>query len=333
MKRDADTGHVDLLLALSLVFGEAEAEDGPDGRGAVPRQSLFSSLDAPRRQAVARRAEWQSRLPPPKQGEWLAFVLSRARAEDRSARFDEHIHPSHVVEALRAEPPRVRALVTHHLPPTLASAVTAELGGDASDTPGGELHEPAPEVVDIVRREFLSRFVSPADLTPTPLELLTGAELARLVRLLGVRETAVACRGIEEVEAVASFLRRFAPEDARAIATHLRTLSEVDARRVAFAEQVVREALLGEPEPGAMLDRAGLRLLAITLAGDANRLRLRYTAQKLPFEAARWLEEAAAAVAADADSRNSPTRELLRAVARDTELVAAGLHRGRRKQK
>jgi hypothetical protein len=185
-----------------------------------------------------------------------------------------------------------------------------------------------------VRCEFLSRFVSADELLArTPLELLSGAELARLVRLLGVRETAVACRGIEAVEAVASFLRRFAHEDARAVAAHMRSLAEVDARRVAFAEQVVREALLGEDDPRAMLDRAGLRLLAVALAGAENRLRLRYTAQKLPVEAARWLEESARAVAAQAEAQGPNGRALLRSIARDTEAFAAGLQRGRRKSR
>ena len=334
MKPDADTEHVDLLLALSLAFGAAEGAD--DAEAAASRRSLFAALEPSLRQAVERRAEWHARLPPPKQGDWLAFVLGRARADRRRARLDERIYPSHVAEALRAEPPRVRALVTRHLPFALAPAVAAELGveeagDDAAEAAG---HAPAPEVVEVVRREFLSRFVSASDLpAQTPLELLTGAELARLVRLLGVRETAVACRGIEAVEAVASFLRRFAPEDARAVAAHMRSLSEVDGRRVAFAEQVVREALLGEEDPRAMLDRTGLRLLAVALAGPDNGLRLRYTAQKLPVEAARWLEESARTVAAQADAQGPAARELLRSIARDTEALAAGLQRGKGKNR
>jgi hypothetical protein len=329
MKPDADSEHVDLLLALSLAFGAGEGAEDADV--AASRRSLFAALEPSARQAVERRAEWHARLPPPKQGDWLAFVLGRARADGRLARLDEHIHPSHVAAALRAEPPRVRALVASHLPFALAPAVAAESGVGGAGA-GGD--EPAPEVVEVVRREFLSRFVSAAELpAQTPLELLSGAELARLVRMLGVRETAVACRGIEAVEAVASFLRRFAPEDARAVAAHMRSLSEVDARRVAFAEQVVREALLGEDDPRAMLDRTGLRLLAVALAGPDDRLRLRYTAQKLPVEAARWLEESARAVAAQADAQGPPARELLRSIARDTEALAAGLQRGRRKSR
>jgi hypothetical protein len=167
---------------------------------------------------------------------------------------------------------------------------------------------------------------------PTPLEFFSGAELARLVRLLGVRETALACRGIAAVEAVAAFLKRFAPEDARAIAAHLRTLTSVEPRRVAFAGQHVHEALRAEPDPGAMLDRVGLRLLSTALSGRARRTSLLYAAQKLPVEAARWLRlMAATSAGAETNAAGADgTAEARRLVTREVEEAAAGLRRRRR---
>ncbi|HEY0170036.1 MAG TPA: hypothetical protein VGB98_03215 [Pyrinomonadaceae bacterium] len=338
-----ETERVEVLLALADVFAGGEGE-GEDARPAGAREELLSTLGEETRNAVRRRGEWLDRLAPEKRRDWLRHTLSRARPVTRAAPpLDEHLHHSHVTEALRGEPGRVRRLVVSHLPPALAAACSDALGlaeQDARDYPERAEREagPRPEVVAVVRRVFLSHFLTLADVErPTALDMLSGAELARLVRLLGVRETALACRGIEAVEAVAAFLKRFAPEDARAVAAHIRTLTGVDPRRVARAGQRVQEALRAEPDPGAMLDRVGLRLLAAALSGRARRVSLRYAAQKLPVEAARWLRLMAATGAA---SEASPTgtpgageaaegAEARRLVAREVEEVAAGLRRRR----
>lgn len=332
MTPDADIERIDMLLALALAFGEAESsgdrddeasdEDEaaePAARATVPFE-LLDALNASEWQAVKRRAEWHARLTPVRQSEWVSHMLNRARG--RAAQLDEHVHPSHIVQALMDEPARVQELVVKNLAAPLAAAVAQELNFNLRATRQERTTPPAPEIVSIIRRKFLSHFVIREDLREvTPLELLSGVELARLIRLLGVRETATACRGITAVEAVASFLRRFAPEDARAIATHVAALTEVAPRRVAFAEWLIQEALSVEPEPSAMLDRVGLRLLAITLAAGDD-ARLRYLAQKLPLEAARWLAEMAHAATA-----NTEAREMMRTVARETEAVAAGVRR------
>lgn len=313
-----ETERVEVLLALADAFAAGGARD-----------ELLSTFDDDTRQAVRRRGEWLDRLTPEKQRDWLRHTLSRVRPLARAAPpLDEHLHHSHVTEALRGEPERVRRLVVGHLPPALAAACMAGLGlSDASPRGDAERErEPETEVVAVVRRVFLSHFITLSDVErPTPLDLLSGAELARLVRLLGVRETALACRGIEAVEAVAAFLKRFAPEDARAIAAHLRTLTSVEPWRVARAGQHVHEALRAEPDPGAMLDRTGLRLLAAALSGRARRASLRYAAQKLPVEAARWLRLMAATGA-----QGGEASEARRLVAREVEEVAAGLRRRRR---
>jgi hypothetical protein len=328
-----ETERIEVLLALADAFTDGGA--GGDGlRSPEPREELLSTLDDDTRQAVRRRGEWLDRLTPEKRREWLRHTLSRARPQTRAAApLDEHLHHSHVTEALRGEPSRVRRLVVGHLPPPLAAACAQALGlaGEVSgEADASGARGPAPEVVAVVRRVFLSHFITLADVErPMPLDYFSGAELARLVRLLGVRETALACRGIAAVEAVAAFLKRFAPEDARAIATHLRTLTNVEPWRVGFAGQLVHDALRAEPEPGAMLNRVGLRLLATALAGRTRRSSLRYAAQKLPVEAARWLRlMAATSPAPDATGATTDeAAEARRLVTREVEEVAAGLRR------
>jgi hypothetical protein len=345
-----ETERIEVLLALADVFA---AGGPPSPEAHASREELLSAFDDDTRHAVRRRGEWLDRLAPEKRRDWLRHTLARARPQTRAAPpLDEHLHHSHVTEALRGEPERVRRLVVAHLPRPLAADCARALGlNDAPPPPVGartpgatkptEVEaqpteagtRPAPEVVAVVRRVFLSHFITLADVErPTPLDFFSGAELARLVRLLGVRETALACRGIAAVEAVAAFLKRFAPEDARAIAAHLRTLTEVEPRRVAFAGQHLHEALRAEPDPGAMLDRVGLRLLATALSARARRASLLYAAQKLPVEAARWLRlMAATGAGAEANAAGAgETAEARRLVAREVEEAAAGLRRRRR---
>jgi hypothetical protein len=338
MSSNPETERVDMLLALALTFGEAGAADATEESasasvseesGGADALASLSALAPGERHAVARRAEWFAKLPPQKQRAWVAHMLGRARG--RLPRFDERLHPSHVAEQLREEPPRVRELVLSYLPGRVAEDVAARLG--VARRAQGSSSPVAPEVVAVVRREFLSRFEPPPDPSGArPLDMFSGAVLARLVRLLGVRETAVACRGIEAVEAVASFLRRFEPEDARAIAAHIASLSEVSPARVRFAEQVTRDALLSESESGSMLDLVGLRLLANSFGAGADSSRLRYAAQKLPVEAARLLSEMAREGLARFVDGEDGSGETRRAIARETAAVAAGLYESQRRQ-
>src|SRR5215213_8214614 len=184
MSSTPETERVDMLLALALAFGEAGAE-GPNVSDPL---APLSALPGATRQAVARRAEWFAKLPAQSQHEWVAHMLARARGQ--APRFDERIHTSHVAEQLRGEPPRVRELVLSYLPERVAEDVRAQLGATRR-APSAEFAAAAavaPEVVAVVRREFLARFEPPPEASRTrPLDLLSGAGLARLVRVLGVR--------------------------------------------------------------------------------------------------------------------------------------------------
>lgn len=324
-----------MLLALALAFGETEAggevsggEAVPEGPNAPDPLAPLSALPGSTRQAVARRAEWFAKLPSHNQHAWVAHMLARARVP--VPRFDERVHPSHVVEELRGEPPGVRELVLSYLPERVAEEVASQLGAQRH-APSAEPAQVAPEVIAVVRREFLSRFEPPPEASRArAIDLLSGAGVARLVRVLGVRETAHACRGIEAVEAVASFLRRFEPEDFQAIRAHLYSPAEVARARVRFAEEVVRDALPARAEPAAMLDLVGLRMLANSFGREADSPRLRYAAQKLPVEAARLLSEMAREGLTRFAAGEDEAAEIRRALARETEAVAEGLYGSRR---
>ena len=307
MKTEAfNSERIDTLLALAFVFGDAAEESAPgeansseatadDATPAAPVPlSIFETLSALDRASIDERAARCAALSADERARWTARALNRGR--EKHTPLDEHVHPSHVVAWLDREPPRVQLMVLQHLPTALAAAASETLGVRLAPAEHGDAagdRQPPPEIVEVVRRTFVGDFVTRREIfDPGSLDSLSGVELRRLIRLLGVRETAIACRGIAAVETVASFLRRFEAADARAIVSHIASLTDLDAERVRLAEKIVRHVLDLEDDPGAMLYRTGLRVLA-TDADWRDGRRLRYTAQKLPVEAAEEFARAA----------------------------------------
>lgn len=337
----SDTERVDTLLALALIsshsetkgaledkFGERTITIGPNGSAFFSAPAPLSELKNADKQIVACRAAWYAELTPEEQSNWLRRTLSRFhnQAHQQVDRLDEHVHPSHIVEVLRTEPRRVQMLVLRYLPRTLAamSAVALDIILEAASRDPETISSdtaPAPQVVAVVSRMFLSHFVAVDALrNPTDLDLLSGVKLAMLVRLLGARETAIACRGIAAVEAVASFLRRFSTEDAQAIAAHLAALSSVDPGRIAFAGKLLLTALSAQQETRAMINHVGMSLLAMAMV-ERDEAGRRYTEQKLPVEAAEGLRTLVDEWAVDAD------REMVHRVAKETEVLAMDVRR------
>ncbi|HKR13345.1 MAG TPA: hypothetical protein VJT15_14880 [Pyrinomonadaceae bacterium] len=270
-----------IALALSKRWAtENEASDESD------LARMLAELNAADRKTALDLTQRFESLSPVEQSRWLASRVARIRASspERERRFTEDIHPSQIVDALRNEPPRIQALIVDALPLHRAE-VAGELGVSSDTAPL------TGKIADVVRRSFFARFVPTAALNDhTALDLLSGVELARLIRLLGVRETAIACKGVTAVEAVTAFLKRFSAEDAHAIRFHLASLKTLAPERIGFAETVVRNAIDDGSIEASTLDQVGLTLLAMVLA-ESNRLRRRHTAQKLPLAASRQLDE------------------------------------------
>lgn len=343
----AEHERIDTLLALAIAFTRAPnpspvAPSPPTGDEhlAADIWHVLSMLDARDREMVERRAAWYMNLPAEQQSMWLGRTLRHVRPDAQHRQLDEHVHSTHIVEALRDEPRRIQTLLLRQLPARLADACADALGlknvrrGTQPASPGGRYggrerrrstrdEPPDTEIVAFVRRSFPARFVHYNQLhNPTHLDSLNGAELARLIRLSGVREAAIACRGVAQVENIASLWRRFPAEDARAFAAHMATLTDVEPARVSFAEELVGEALRENSDPIAMLDHTGMLLLALVMhAGDAKRLF--HTSQKLPLSAALWLRE----ISDHAQQQHRRRREVAQQIARETEALATNLRR------
>lgn len=325
-----DTGPVrrDILLALAITFHEPQAAArGPAGAGEV--LSLFSAAPAAERQALSRRHEWYRTLPPQEQRHWLRHTLEGARGNSAASRasLDEHLSPSHIAAALESEPARVRALVLGRLPASLAEPAASALAAGGAEA-AGATHglagvTPDRKILSLLESVTLSRFVTRDMLrSPSALDDLSAAEMVRLARLLGAREVALACRGVANVESVAAFIRRFPAEEARAIITYLTAPADVEPPRIAHAERLLGELLGAGTEPDALINEAGMHLLALALSGREPAAAA-YALQKFPVHVERGLSR----LIAEANARGD--EGAARPVAAEVEFFAASLLRAR----
>lgn len=270
-------------------------------------------LPAPQLETLDRmRADYRKKSEAEKK-KWQSRVASSVGSDELF--LDPHIHRSHIDDALRGETAAVAEIVHAGMPPD--SRNRANQKRDAADRGKSPRRD---SLEKHVRRTFAAQFVARRNLSaPTAFDNLSGAHLARLIRVAGVQEVASACVRIDAVEAVASFLRRFSAEDARAIAAQLSALPPTSSERLLFAENLVQAALELELKPSAMLDLLGLWLIGIALCA-APPERVRYTEQKLPLEV-----EPKLSVTVETQRRKTPIamqREINRQVERLAETIA-----------
>lgn len=232
--------------------------------------------------------------------DWQNQILGKIGADE--SLIDERVHYSHINEALQKEIPVVQKIIVANLPNSYRKSTDTFTGRKKKAGDTAEL-KPLPTEKDktaakaktaldkTIRRAFATQFVHVRDLKkPTAFDRLSGNHLARLIRLTGIREVALACVRIEAVESVAAFLRIFSAEDAQAIAAQLNSLAEISETRLAFAENLVQTTLEAESQPSAMLDLLGISLIGVALIG-VSESRVQFTNQKLPLEIAPKLPE------------------------------------------
>ncbi len=197
---------------------------------------------------------------------------------------DENIHFSHIDLALNAELPASREIIS----PSLPRSYKRETFEPQNENRGKQR---SPWIERNLRRAFVDQFVTLEDLeTVSGFDRLSGTQIARLARLAGIREVALACMRIDEVESVSAFIRRFETEDARAIATQISTSPQISDERAFFAENLVQSTMEMESEPSEMLDLLGIWLIGILLC-DASKERVAYTTQRFPVAFAPKLTE------------------------------------------
>lgn len=292
------TERADILLMLALAFEKKFSENGDENVVKTVSDltgkyfGAFGGEDAKRLKA---RVEYFDRLQPEKRKHWQKTRLDKLRRRGLIDRLDANIHPLQIAEVLNREPRAVQLLVLKNLPAVLGKRVAENLKTKPSpDEFSAEkltANQISDEIVSLIRREFVSNFVALEDVFESsdtdgiPIQRFEG-----FIRHLGIRETAIACRGINSKETLAAFLNRFDEQSAKELAENMAQLENVKPIWVERADHLLRKTLENQFQPETLLRSLGFKILAIVFIRRDVTAR-KYTAQKMmPFEAGNWYE-------------------------------------------
>ncbi len=270
----------DILLALALAFekkfNENETEKSARTAGQLT-ENLASVFRAEDSKNLKVRAEFFDRLAPEKRKLWQKIRLDKIRRRGLADRLDGNVHPQQIAEILNREPKTIQLLVLKNLPAKLSRKIALNL--KTKPTENEFLSEQTglnisvnDEIVNLIRNRFVSNFVALEDVfEPTETDKIPVQRLDDFIRQLGIRETAIACRGINSKETLAAFLNRFDEESAKEIAENITELENVKPVWVEHADRLLRKTLENQFQPESLLRSLGLKILALFLSGAIGR--------------------------------------------------------------
>lgn len=284
----------DALIALSIVF-DRQFPSGDRAESERPISEIVGeslrALHARRRERIVERSERLGSFSEPQRQKWLGRWVDNLRRRGRSTKLDPHIHPEHIARALKNEPHVIRRRVLNYLPADVCQNVEDLLDSPSHMRPENDdvSRDLPPTIIEVIKDRFLANFVQIESVCDAnAADELSIDELGQFLRVLGLREIAVACRGIESREKIAAFLCRFAEEDAKTIAMYLSNLDEVEPVLVSLADRTLQRLWNRRLRPRQILHKIGLELLACAFSGRSATA-VRYTSQKLSLrDAARW---------------------------------------------
>ncbi len=280
MKTISQAEKTDVLLVLALAF---EKKIGETNKTFLElAENSFSALNAADFEALKKRAEFLDKLPAANCDRWQSVWLDKLGRRGRAMRLDENINPSHIVKVLGNEPKSVQNLILRNLPPDLSRRISLYL--DLKFDPKADFTQNGrqinSEITALVRQKFLSNFVALEDIyEPDELDKFSVDQLEQFVRHLGLREIAIACRGISSKETLAAFLNRFEEADAREIARYITELEKIRPFWVAQADTLVRKSWNAELKPEKVIKKIGFKLLALAFV-KRDEIQRKYAAQK-----------------------------------------------------
>jgi hypothetical protein len=289
----------DILLALALAFEKklSANETEKAAKTASELTEKFSAVFSPEdSKNLKARSEFFDRLTPEKRKLWQKIRLDKIRRRGLADRLDGNVHAMQIAEVLNHEPKTIQLLVLKNLPAKLSRKIALNLKtkpteNEFSSDQAGLNITVGDEIVNLIRNRFVSDFVALEDVfEPTETDKIPIQRLDDFIRQLGIRETAIACRGINSKETLAAFLNRFDEESAKQIAENITELENVKPVWVERADRLLRKTLENQFQPESLLRSLGLKILAIAFVRRDWAAR-KYTAQKMmPFEAENWFE-------------------------------------------
>ncbi|HEY8561475.1 MAG TPA: hypothetical protein VIL74_13955 [Pyrinomonadaceae bacterium] len=294
MKTISKAEKTDILLALAMTFESKSAAAAGSAAPPPPlelAEAIRGALSDEDGEALRARAAALDALPAADRETWRERRFEKIRGRGMASRLDENINPSHVVEILSREPRAIQFLILRNLPADLSRRISLYLDLNfLPESPNVKSSASIGEdLVALVRRKFLANFIALEDLyEPDEVDRLSINELENFIRQLGLREIAIACRGINSKETLAAFLNRFDEEDAREIALYLTELDKIRPFWVAQADALVRKSWSADLPPAKVVKKIGLQLLASGFI-ERDEAKSDYAAQKMPFrEVKNW---------------------------------------------
>ncbi len=297
MKTISQAEKSDVLLVLAFAFGRkfaARTEVETDETSVDLVKKTFGALNNEDFENLKLRAASIDEMPTENRERWEEIWLDNIRRRGRAVRLDENINPSHIVDCLVKEPVTVQNLILKNLPSDLSRRIALYLdlkfnpaeNSFGLNADGNQINE---DILAAIKQKFLSNFTAIEDIyEPDELDKFTVDELERFIRHLGLREVAIACRGINSKETLAAFLNRFSEEDIREIALYITELEKIRPFWVAQADELVRKSWNADLKPEIVLRKIGLKLLAMAFVRRDENQR-KYTGQKLSIrEVKKW---------------------------------------------
>ncbi len=268
---------IDIFLALAIGYS---SENVPE--------NIFENLSALSREDLNQLKErfykFES-LSAEKKKLWLTFWIEKLKNRGKTLRLDENIHSEHIAEVLKVEPFTVQKLIFDKLPESKVEDIKNIIPDKAENQkipkPTVSKNLPVEEISEIVRERFLSNFVAFENVyKPKEIDELKREKLYEFIHKLGIRETAISCRGIKTKENLAVFLKPFQPETTKQIALKIKELEEINPLRVLRSEKIVSEIFQGVGDYKEKLKELSLRLLACAFV-SRDETSKKYTAMKL----------------------------------------------------
>jgi hypothetical protein len=288
MKTISQAEKIDVLLVLALAFEKKFAETSVtvDAKTTLELvENSFGAMDGEDFEVLKSRAEFIDGLADENREHWQSVKLEKLRGRGRAIRLDENINPSHIVGVLSKEPKAIQNLILKYLPADLSRRISLylDLNFGSESVKNGNGKQISEDILALVRQNFLSNFVALEDIyEPDEADKFSVDQLEKFIHHLGLREIAIACRGINSKETLAAFLNRFDEEDAREIAGYITELDKIKPFWVAQADALVRKSWNADLKPEKVIKKIGFKLLAMSFV-LRDETRRKYTAQKLPI--------------------------------------------------
>lgn len=303
MNTISDNENLDILLVLASTFENTIA--GTTHKNLLQLTEIsFSALPQEKLSTLKKRAELIDNLPLQNREIWREVCLEKLLKRHKSTRLDKNINPVQIAIALSRESVSIQRHILKNLPPNLSQRIAQYLGIKfEADAVNNELINS--QIDELIRQEFLANFVSIEDIyEPNDLDKIPIVEINKFILHLGLREVAVACRGINSKETLAAFLNSFNPDNTREIVQYLTELEKVKPFWVARADEMVRDNWDPKGNPERVLEKIGFKLLAISYF-KRDSIAKKYTFQKFSTKDAQNLKRNLLQVEKEYNSENS----------------------------